>query len=43
MCEDFELRLKFRFTAGNSGVQVRSYEVAPYQVRGYQVEVAAWG
>lgn len=39
--EDFELRLKFKYVAGNSGVQVRSYEVAPYQVRGYQVEVAA--
>ncbi len=38
--EDFELRLRFKYLAGNSGVQVRSYEVAPYQVRGYQVEVA---
>jgi len=38
--EDFELRLKFKFTAGNSGVQVRSYEVGPWQVRGYQVEIA---
>ena len=38
--EDFELHLKLKYTAGNSGVQVRSYEVAPYQVRGYQVEVA---
>lgn len=39
--EDFELRLKFKFTAGNSGVQVRSYEMDRWQVRGYQVEVAA--
>ncbi len=38
--EDFELRLKFKFTSGNSGVQVRSYEMDGYQVRGYQIEVA---
>jgi iduronate 2-sulfatase len=39
--EDFELRLKFKYIAGNSGVQVRSYEMEGWQVRGYQVEVAA--
>ena len=38
--EDFELRLSFRFHTGNSGVQVRSIEFEPFQVRGYQVEVA---
>ena len=41
---DFELRLEFRFTRGNSGVQVRSHLVEgelPFQVRGYQVEIAA--
>jgi hypothetical protein len=38
--EDFELRLSFRYHAGNSGVQVRSLEFEPFQVRGYQVEVA---
>ena len=38
---DFELRLRFRFTRGNSGVQVRSTDVGQWQVRGYQVEVAA--
>ncbi len=38
--EDFELRLRFRFSAGNSGVQVRSKEVEKCMVRGYQVEVA---
>jgi len=38
---DFELRLKFRFSAGNSGVQVRSKEVKKWLVQGYQVEVAA--
>ncbi len=40
---DFDLRLEFRFTSGNSGVQVRSRELEgepPYQVRGYQVEIA---
>lgn len=40
---DFELRLEFRFVSGNSGVQVRSHELEgepPYQVRGYQVEIA---
>ena len=37
---DFELRLSFRYHSGNSGVQVRSIEFEPFQVRGYQVEVA---
>ncbi len=39
--KDFELRLKFKFTKGNSGVQVRSKEIEKWQVRGYQVEIAA--
>lgn len=39
--EDFELRLKVRFTSGNSGVQVRSEERDDFQVSGYQVEVAS--
>lgn len=38
---DFELRLKFRFTSGNSGVQVRSRDEGDFQVRGYQVEIAS--
>lgn len=38
---DFELRLQFKFLEGNSGVQVRSKEIEPFLVRGYQVEVAA--
>lgn len=38
--EDFELRLRFRFTSGNSGVQVRSADLGEFQVCGYQVEVA---
>ena len=37
---DFELRLDFKFTKGNSGVQVRSKEIDKWQVRGYQVEIA---
>lgn len=37
---DFELRLRFRFISGNSGVQVRSKEVEKCMVQGYQVEVA---
>lgn len=39
--EDFELRLRFRFTKGNSGVQVRSEDKGGWQVHGYQVEVAS--
>lgn len=38
---DFELRLRFRYTKGNSGVQVRSEDKGNWQVHGYQVEVAA--
>lgn len=37
---DFELRLRFRFVSGNSGVQVRSKEIKKCWVQGYQVEVA---
>lgn len=37
---DFELRLQFKWTKGNSGVQIRSHETKPFYVRGYQVEVA---
>lgn len=36
---DFELRLRFEFVKGNSGVQLRSTEVEKEQVRGYQAEV----
>ncbi len=38
--EDLELRLQFKYLVGNSGVQVRSTEFEPYQVRGYQAEIA---
>ena len=37
---DFELRLKFIWAHGNSGVQVRSKDIGEWQVRGYQVEVS---
>lgn len=39
--KDFELRLKFKYSKGNSGVQVRSKEIEKWMVRGYQVEIAA--
>ncbi|MHC4994343.1 MAG: 3-keto-disaccharide hydrolase [Planctomycetota bacterium] len=38
--KDFELRLSFKFTKGNSGVQVRSRMVDHQLVRGYQAEIA---
>jgi len=38
---DFELRMTFKYSKGNSGVQVRSKEISKWMVRGYQVEVAA--
>lgn len=37
---DFELRLSFRITRGNSGVQVRSKEFDKWRIKGYQAEVA---
>lgn len=36
---DFELRLSFRITSGNSGVQIRSKDRGNWRVTGYQVEV----
>ena len=38
--QDFVLRFRFKFTKGNSGVQLRSKEIAKWQVRGYQVVIA---
>ncbi|MDF1752079.1 MAG: DUF1080 domain-containing protein [Verrucomicrobiales bacterium] len=41
--EDFILKLEFKFTSGNSGVQVRSHLAEgkpPFHVQGYQVEIA---
>jgi hypothetical protein len=37
---DFELRLSFRISGGNSGVQIRSRDRGKWVVSGYQVEVA---
>ena len=39
--KDLELRLQFKYLKGNSGVQVRSAEFEPFQVRGYQAEIAS--
>ncbi len=36
---DFELKLSFRITSGNSGVQIRSKDRGNWRVTGYQVEV----
>ncbi len=36
---DFELRLSFRISSGNSGVQVRSKDQGEWRVTGYQAEV----
>jgi hypothetical protein len=38
---DFELRLSFKFTSDNSGVQIRSEDLDGHQVCGVQVEVAS--
>ena len=37
---DFELRLKFRLTNHNSGVQIRSVVHKDYRVTGYQADIA---
>lgn len=36
---DFELRLEYRITGGNSGVQIRSREVPDWDMRGYQADI----
>ncbi len=38
---DFELTLQYRVVDGNSGVQFRSEEVAPWDVHGYQADLDA--
>ena len=35
---DFELRLQFRITGGNSGIQYRSKEVSKWVMSGYQAD-----
>lgn len=37
--DDFELRLKYRIVGGNSGIQYRSIEVAPWVISGYQADI----
>lgn len=39
--DDFELRLKYKMIGGNSGIQYRSTEVAPWVVAGYQADMAS--
>jgi hypothetical protein len=36
---DFELKLEFRLSAGNSGVQIRSTEVGNRVMKGYQADI----
>jgi hypothetical protein len=40
---DFELRMEFRLIGGNSGVQIRSRRVLPWDVNGYQADMDASG
>ena len=37
--EDFELKLKFRIEAGNSGIQYRSRDLGNFSVGGYQADI----
>ncbi len=37
--DDFELRLKFRITDGNSGIQFRSTDLGDHHVGGYQADI----
>jgi len=39
--DDFELRLKYRIPSGNSGIQYRSEEFAPFRIKGYQADFEA--
>jgi len=38
---DFELRLEYRLTGGNSGIQFRSREIPDWDTRGYQADMEA--
>jgi hypothetical protein len=40
---DFELRLKYRLVGGNSGIQIRSRELADWDTFGYQADIDASG
>ncbi len=37
--DDFELRLKFKIEAGNSGIQFRSRDLGEFRVGGYQADI----
>jgi hypothetical protein len=39
--DDFELRLSYRISSGNSGIQYRSEEFAPFRIKGYQADFEA--
>lgn len=41
--DDFELLVKFRIVGGNSGIQYRSKEVAPWVIAGYQADIDSTG
>lgn len=45
--DDFELKLKYKITSGNSGIQIRSFpnpdESATYSIKGYQADIDAEG
>lgn len=40
---DFELRLKFRITGGNSGIQYRSKDLGEHAISGYQADIVHEG
>ena len=41
--DDFELRLQYRITAGNSGIQYRSVDRGDWDIGGYQADISADG
>ena len=41
--DDFELRLRYRITAGNSGIQYRSVDRGNWDIGGYQADISADG
>ena len=41
--DDFELRLRYRITAGNSGIQYRSIDRGDWKISGYQADISADG
>jgi len=45
--DNFELKLQYKITSGNSGIQIRSFpnpdETATYSIKGYQADIDAEG